>query len=207
MGLLKDIFGPSQTEIWSQIAREIGGDLIDGGFWQKDVLEFRHKQWTIVLDTYKAPGSHSSTSTYTRMRAPFINKDNFRFEIYRESMFSSIGKFFGGQDIIIGDQFFDDQFVIKSNREETIRLLLDADKLKQLISGIPRIKFCIKDDDGRIFKSGFPDGVDVLYFEYLGMIRDKQTLLNLFLLFGAVLERLVQIDSAYENDPGISLVK
>lgn len=205
MGLLKDVFGPSQKEIWSQIAQEIGGELIDGGFWDKDVLEFRHKQWTIVLDTYKSPGSNHSTSTYTRMRVPFVNTSNFYFNIYQEGFFSSIGKLFGMQDIIIGDRFFDDQFVIKSNSEVTIKQLLHSDKLKQLISSIPRIKFCIKDDDGRIFKSGFPAGVDVLYFEYLGVIKDKQTLLNLFLLFSAVLERLVQIDPGYEDDPGIEL--
>lgn len=29
MGLLRDAFGPSQNEIWSQIAGEIGGELID----------------------------------------------------------------------------------------------------------------------------------------------------------------------------------
>ncbi|MCE7995346.1 MAG: DUF3137 domain-containing protein [Roseivirga sp.] len=205
MGLLRDVFGPSQNEIWSQIANEIGGELIDGGFWDKDMLEFRHKQWAIVLDTYKSPGSNHSTSTYTRMRVPFVNTTNFYFNIYQENFFSSIGKLLGMQDIIIGDRFFDDQFVIKSNSDVTIKRLLDSDKLKQLISSIPRIKFCIRDDDGRIFKSGFPAGVDILYFEYLGVIRDKQTLLNLFLLFSAVLERLVQIDSAYEDDPGIGL--
>lgn len=205
MGLLRDVFGSSQKEIWSQIASEIGGELIDGGFWDKDILEFRHKQWTIVLDTYKSPGSNNSTSTYTRMRVPFVNQSNFYFNIYREGVFSSIGKLFDMQDIIIGDRFFDDQFIIKSNSEAIIKQLLESEKLKGLISSIPRIKFSIKDDDGRIFKSGFPSGVDILYFEYLGVIRDKQTLFNLFLLFSAVLERLVQIDPAYENDPGFSL--
>lgn len=205
MGLLRDAFGPSQNEIWSQIADEIGGELIHGDFWDKDVLEFRHKEWTIMLDTYKAPGSNHSTSTYTRMRAPFVNKDNFYFNIFKESVFTSIGKLFGMQDIIIGDRFFDDSFVIKSNSEHKVKKLLESEKLKQLVTSIPRIKFCIKDDDGRIFKSGFPSGVDVLYFEYLGVIRDKQTLFNLFLLFSAVLERLVQIDSAYEDDPRVSL--
>lgn len=205
MGLLKEVFGPSQKEIWSQIANEIGGELIDGGFWDKDILEYKHKQWTIVLDTYKAPGAKQSTSTYTRMRVPFVNQRNFYFNIYREGVFSSIGKLFGMQDIIIGDRFFDDQFIIKSNNEATIKQLLQSEKLKGLISSIPRIKFSVKDDDGHIFKSGFPSGVDVLYFEYLGVIRDKQTLFNLFLLFSAVLERLVQIDPGYENDPGVSL--
>lgn len=52
MGLLIDVFRPSQNEIWLQTASEIGGELIDGFFWDKDVLEFRHKQWAIVSDTH-----------------------------------------------------------------------------------------------------------------------------------------------------------
>lgn len=205
MGFLKEVFSSSQSEIWSQIANEIGGDFIDGGFWEKDLLEFRHKEWTILLDTYKPPGSNSSTTTYTRMRVPFVNKDNLYFDIQREGIFQSIGKFFGSQDIIIGDRFFDDQFMIKSNSEEKIRQLLQSDKLKNLITSTPNIKFCVRDNEGLIFNSRFPDGVDILYFETLGVIRDRQTLLNLFLLFSAVLERLIQIDSAYEDDPEVSL--
>ena len=32
------------------------------------------------------------------MRAPFVNKDGFQFEIYREGLFSAMGKALGMQD-------------------------------------------------------------------------------------------------------------
>ena len=56
--------------------------------------------------------SHSTTYTvstgkttivFTRMRAPYVNPNSFRFTIYRKGFFSGIGKFFGMQDIEIGD--------------------------------------------------------------------------------------------------------
>ncbi len=34
----RSFFGPSKDEIWSQIATDIDGEYIDGGFWKKDVL-------------------------------------------------------------------------------------------------------------------------------------------------------------------------
>lgn len=204
MSVLRSIFGPSKEEIWSQIAHEIGGQYMDGGFWKRDTLYFQHKEWTLVLDTYSRNNGNHST-TYTRMRAPFVNKDGLYFNIYRESAFSAIGKFFGMQDIQVGDPFFDDAFIIKGNSEDQIIKLLKSDKLKQLFTSIPKLHFKIKDDDYRLFGKSFPQGVDMLYFETVGVIKDKTTLRNLFLLFCAVLERLVQIDSAYEDDPTVDL--
>ena len=77
MSLLRSIFGPSKDEIWSQISNDIGGEFIDGGFWGKDVLVYKHGQWQILLDTYtvsSSTGNTTTTTTYTRMRAPFVNK-------------------------------------------------------------------------------------------------------------------------------------
>ena len=68
----KSIFGPSKDEIWTQMATEIGGDFIEGGFWGKDVLIYKHGEWQILLDTYTI-STGTSSHTLTRMRAPFIN--------------------------------------------------------------------------------------------------------------------------------------
>ena len=208
MGLLRSIFGPSKEEIWHQISQEIKGEYIDGGFWGRDVLLYRHGEWEILLDTYtvkSGSGSSSSSQTYTRMRAPFINKDNLHFKIYRESIFSPIGKLFGMQDIEIGDSFFDNEYVIKGNDEGKIKELFANERLRRLIESQPGVHFEIRDDEG-FFSTSFPDGVDELYFQTSGTLTDKSTLRALFELFALTLEHLVEIDSAYENDPGISLV-
>jgi hypothetical protein len=38
MGLMSSIFGPSRGEIWSQIARDIGGNYEEGGWFSAGVL-------------------------------------------------------------------------------------------------------------------------------------------------------------------------
>ncbi len=205
MGLLRSFFGPSKDEIWSQIAHDIGGQYIDGGFWGRDALVYQHGEWTVVLDTYTVRSNNSST-TYTRMRAPFVNKDGLYFKIYREGLFSSVGKFFGMQDFEIGDSFFDEQFVIKGNHLDQIRLLLADEPLKELIRRQTRILLEIRDDEGW-FGADFPEGVDELYFSCVGVIKDTEMLHSLFDLFSYTLTRLVQIDSAYEDDPNVRLMK
>ena len=68
----------------------------------------------------------------------------------------------------------------------------------------PKVHLRIKDDEG-IFGADFPDGVDELYFECAGVIKEAEALKDLFGLFCLILERLVQIDSAYEDDPKVRL--
>ena len=199
----RSIFGPSKDDIWNQIATDIGGEFIEGGFWGKDVLVYKRGEWQILLDTYTVSTGQSS-HTCTRMRAPFVNKDSLYFRISRKGFFSSIGKLFGMQDIEIGDSFFDEQFIIKGNDPEKIKLLFADDSIKELCQRQPRIHLRIKDDEGR-FGPDFPEGVDELYFECIGVIKETTLLKSLFALFCVILERLVQIDSAYEDDPEITL--
>ncbi|MDA3960235.1 MAG: DUF3137 domain-containing protein [Planctomycetota bacterium] len=209
MGLLGSIFGPSRSEIWAQVAADIGATHVEGGwFGPGDGIRYRHGDWEIVLDSYTRNSSgsngHSHSHTYTRMRAPFINADGLRFEIYQESLFSGLGRLLGMQDIIIGDPVFDDAYVIKGNDEHQIRRLLDDPEVKRLISYQPDISLAIEDDEGW-FGPNFGDNVDQLRFTASGSICDPGLLKDLFDLFATILERLVAIDSAYEADPGVRL--
>ena len=202
MGILKSIFGPSKNEIWSQIAADVGEEFIEGGFLKgSPALVYKHGEWQIRLDTY-TKDSGNSNRTYTRVRAPFINKDELYFKIYREGFFSDIGKFLGMQDIKTGDPFFDEQFIIKSNNRKKLKLFLADPKMKELIQGQPKIHLEIRDDEGW-FGADFPEGVDELYFECVGVIEETERLKSLFDLFSVSLMRLVQIDSAYEDDPEV----
>ena len=204
MGILKSIFGPSKNEIWSQIAADMGEEFIEGGFLKgSPALVYKHGEWQIRLDTY-TKDSGNSNRTYTRVRAPFINKDELYFKIYREGFFSDMGKFLGMQDIKTGDPFFDEQFIIKSNNRKKLKLFLADPKMKELIQGQPKIHLEIRDDEGW-FGADFPEGVDELYFECVGVIEETERLKSLFDLFSVSLMRLVQIDSAYEDDPEVDL--
>jgi len=186
MGILKSIFGPSKNEIWSQIAVDMGEEFIEGGFLKgSPALVYKHGEWQIRLDTY-TKDSGNSNRTYTRVRAPFINKDELYFKIYREGFFSDMGKFLGMQDIKTGDPFFDEQFIIKSNNRKKLKLFLADPKMKELIQGQPKIHLEIRDDEGW-FGADFPEGVDELYFECVGVIEETERLKSLFDLFSVSL--------------------
>ncbi len=203
MTFLRTLFGPNTEEIWKQLCAEIGAQYVDGGFWKGAKVQAAHGPWTITLDTYTVSNGKTST-TYTRMRAPFVDAGGFRFTVYREGIFSGIGKWFGMQDIEIGDEAFDRDFVIKSNQEQKLRELLGSAKIRELISRQPEISFAVKDDEG-FFRSSFPDGVDELHFQVVGVIKDVERLKLLYELFAETLDQLCRIGSANENPPNVRL--
>ncbi|RPI07114.1 MAG: DUF3137 domain-containing protein [Ignavibacteriae bacterium] len=203
MKSLRELFGPSKEEIWSQLGAEIGARYQEEGFFKSGKVVLTHRQWEILLDTYTVH-SGSATITFTRIRAPYVNSDGFRFRVYRKSIFSPVGKFFGMQDIEIGDPYFDEEFIIQGTPEDMVMRMFANLNIRQLIQKQPNIHFEIKDDEG-IFGTKFPDGVDELYFQTTGVIKEKQRLKDLFDLFTAVLEELCRLGSAYENNPGVKL--
>jgi hypothetical protein len=198
---LRRVFGPSRREIWRQLSGDIGGHVIER--WNGDKLQAKHGEWTVTLDTYTVPVGKTFL-TYTRMRAPYVNPEGFRFTIYRRSLFSGIATALGMQDIAIGDPPFDDDFVIKGTHEGRVRALFADVRIRELIAAQRDIHLTVKDDEGW-YGADFPDGVDELLFAVPGVIKDVERLKQLYELFGAVLERLCAIGSAYERDPRVAL--
>lgn len=204
MGLLRELFGPSRDEVWQQLCQEIGGDFVEGGFWRGGKVEVHHKGWTITLDTYAVTTGHS-THVFTRIRAPFVNRDDFRFTIYRKGIFSGLGKKLGIQDIEVGHSLhFDDNFIIQGNDELKVRELFANPEIRRLLDEQPQIRLEVKDDDG-YFRHRFPDGVDELLFQVSGVIKDVDRLRKLFDLFAEVLDELCRTGTAGPEDPGVKL--
>lgn len=201
MRILRELFGPSKKEIWKALCEQTGSTFIDGGFLKGDKVIAQYRDWTITLDTYTVSTGKSST-TYTRIRAPYVNADGFRFTIYRNGIFSDLGEFLGFRDIEIGNDDFDREFVIKSECEDKVRGLLADPKIQELIREQPRFHLRVKDDEGW-FGGAFPEGVDELYFRVPGIIRDMEQLRQLFELFSEILDRLCLIGSAYETAPEV----
>lgn len=203
MTLMRTLFGPSTQEVWKQLCAEIGAQYVDGGFWKGNRVQGAHGPWTITLDTYTVSTGKTST-TYTRMRAPFVDSEGFRFTVYRKGIFSEIGKWLGMQDIETGDTDFDQNFILKSNQEAKLRELVGSSKIRELIDQQPEIYFAIKDDEG-FFSSRFPEGVDELYFQVVGVIKDVERLKLLYDLFSETLDQLCSIGAASQDAPNVSL--
>jgi hypothetical protein len=203
LGFLKKIFGSNRDEIWRQLSHEIGGEFVEGSFTKSSRVKVQIKEWVVTLDTFTVSTGNSS-STYTRMRAPYVNPDQFRFTIYRRSVFSNLGKLLGMQDVSIGEAAFDEAFIIKANDEAKVRQLFQTAKLREMVASQPRIHLTVKDDEGW-FGAEFPDGVDELCFQVGGVLKDIDQLKSLYLLLAVTLSSLCHLGSAYEDDPNVEL--
>ena len=160
MNTLRKLFGPSRAEIWRQLCTETGADYVQGGFWKGDKVQAAHEEWTITLDTY-AVSTGETTMVFTRLRAPYINPDHFRFTIYRRGLFSDIAKWLGMQDIEVGHEEFDRDFIIKGTEEGKLRALFENPRLRDLIAAQPQIHLTVKDDEG-CWGADFPADTDEL---------------------------------------------
>jgi hypothetical protein len=196
-------FGPSKEDVWQRLCQEIGAEFVSGGLWKGSKVQARVGPWTITLDTYTVSSGESS-ETYTRIRAPYVNPDGFRFTIYRKGVFSDLGKLMGMQDIEVGEPEFDEAFIIKGDDEFKVRDLFANPRLRALIQAQPRIRLEVKDDEGW-FRGRFPEGVDELHFQVGGVIKDLERLKGLFDLFTEALEQLCRIRAATKQDPRVTL--
>jgi hypothetical protein len=203
MGAWRRMFGPSKVEIWRQLSSELGARYVEGGFGKGDKVQVTHGEWTVTLDTYVV-STGKTTVVFTRMRAPYVNPSGFRFTVYRKSIFSGLGKMLGMQDIEIHDDLFDQDFIIKGTDEARVRELLSNPKIRELISSQKDIRFTVKDDEGW-FGASFPEGVDELYFQVVGVIKDVERLKLLYELFAETLEHLCRMGAAYKQDRGVKV--
>jgi hypothetical protein len=203
LNTLRKLFGPSKAEIWRQLCTETGADYVQGGFWKGDRVQVTHNEWTVTLDTY-AVSTGKTTLIFTRLRAPYVNPDHFRFTIYRRGLFSDIAKWLGMQDVEVGYEDFDRDFIIKGTEEGKLRALFDNPKLRELVAAQPQIHLTVKDDDGG-WGAAFPADTDELCFHVCGIIKDVERLKLLFELFAETLDQLCRIGSAYERAPKLKL--
>jgi len=141
-------FGPSKEEVWRQLSEEIGAEFVEGGFWKGSKVQAHVGPWTVTLDM--GTSDEDGESQATRMRAPYINPEGFRFTIYRKNLFSDLGKFLGMQDIEVGDPEFDEAFIIKGNDESKVRDLFANSKIRQMIQAQPKIRLRVKDKRGLV---------------------------------------------------------
>src|ERR1017187_4777760 len=171
-------FGPNKEEVWQQLCQEIGAEFVEGGLWKGSKVQALVGPGTVTLGTHTV-SSENSHVTYTRMRAPYINPEGFRFTIYRKGVFSGLGKMLGMQDIEVGDPEFDEAFIIQGNNESRAQNLFGDIRLRALVQAQPAIRLEVKDSEGW-FGPKFPENVDELHFLVVGVITDVERLKSLF---------------------------
>ncbi len=139
-------FGPSKEEIWKQLALEIGANYVDGG-WGGAKVQAEYGEWAITLDSF-AVSTGKSVMFFTRMRAPYVNRDRFHFAISRKNIFTGLGKLMGMQDVEVGHPDFDETFVIQGSDEKKLRALFANPQIRELVQSQPSIVLSVRGDQG-----------------------------------------------------------
>ena len=191
MGVLMKLFSPTSVEVWRQLSDEIGAKYHEGDFWNRTRIELTRDDWTIILDTYfSAADKHE----YTRLQAIFHNPDDFRFTVYRHGLFSDIAKWFGMQDVEVGHEKFDRDFIIQGTDESKLKMLFSNAKLRELVAAQPNIYFALQPESEKS-NTAKPGDLDKLCFTAVGVIKDLDQLRQLFDLLTETLDQLSKIVS------------
>jgi len=162
-------------DAWKQLAAEIGGEYRKGSFLRSSKVQVHVRTWIVTLDSYSISSGDSST-TYTRIRAPFQNTAGLQLRITRKSLTSKLDKALGAKEIPIGDPDIDRDFVVKGNNYSKIQALFTNRRICQLIQAQRSITLMVKDNE--------------LNFETQGVIEDVVRLKSLFELFNELLTQL-----------------
>ena len=168
-------FRQRQNDSWKKLASDLGGEFVAGGFFRSGKIRVSAGTSLITIDTYSVPSGDSST-TYTRLCAPFQTPDGWQFNIQRKGWVGRLDKKLGLQHIDIGDEAFDHDFLVQSNNEMKVRSMLMDSGLRSRVQSQKSLQLFTKNNELRL--------------EVQGVINDLTRLKALYALFGEVLQKV-----------------
>lgn len=192
---------PSQEESWTALAASRGGTVETNKKGKLKAIRFQQDPFELVLDTYTQSNGQTS-ETLTRCRVLFHKRDDFRFLVYRSSIFSGIGKYFGMQDIEVGLPQLDKDFIVKADSAGRVQALLIRRGVSNALLTLRTGRFEI-----RKFKKRGVDTTEIreLRYSVSGVIREAQKLEAIVDLFAEATEHLVRSGSAWPQPSPIVL--
>ena len=193
----------SKKQAWKQFSNEIEATYVKGGIIKSDRIEATFENWPVVYDTFVLPAGQVIL-VYTRIRAPFIAKSDFKFSISKKTFFSKIAQKLGKSNVTIDDSRIDEAFVIKSNSPEKIRQLLSDETLKSLLLEKTNSHFEFSHGYKGIGRQ-FPKGYDGLSMLVLYEGKDIDKLMIIYNLFGEVLTSLLEADEIEDAPVNVKL--
>lgn len=189
--MMRKWFGPTRTEIMQCLSQDAEGQFVSGSFWKEPKVHIAHDVWEITVDIYLV-STGKAYIEYTRLRAPFLNPDRFRFKVKRRGALYALGRLFGLEKIDVGFADFDDHFVLKGNDAAGLRKLFADARLRELLSAQPAGELGVYDDEG-FFGPKYGADEDKLQFMVTGKISDLTRLRSMVDLMAHALDRLYEL--------------
>lgn len=146
---------------WSELASRLGLECIPGSFLRNPSVAGTYRGRNLTLDSFMR-GSGKNRTTYTRIVTSVNNLTQLSMKVYQETVFSKVGKLLGGQDIKIGNEQFDQRYIIRGQPEMDVVLLLSSIGLQQKLLQDRTFNFDLKGSELYFEKRGIEKNVDQL---------------------------------------------
>lgn len=118
------------NEAWAAAAKRLQLVFQPGQLFTRPRISGIHHGCSVLVTTFSR-GSGKNQTTYTRFRVSFPNSLDLGLRLTRQGLMSGIGKFFGSQDIVVGDEGFDDAVVVKGrDPQRVIEFLTPSRRLR-----------------------------------------------------------------------------
>jgi hypothetical protein len=176
--------------VWQQFAVDVQGMYHEGTRSTDDEVRVKVHGHDVVLQadvTMVMVGKVMVPVFSTRFVTLLPAVPGSRFSITKAGMGSGVARWFGAQDIAVGDAAFDDAFVLKGIDPAFVRRLFDNVILRTLCQDYLGGELQRRDDN--VMWSDPTPGMDPLELTMHGLIDDADVLRHHFDIFGRVLAR------------------
>lgn len=186
----------SHKKLITEFHEAIGGDMVFGKWGSGPFLVLKYKGFELVYDYYVVSTGQSAV-TYSRMRTLMRCHNAFELKVSKEGVFAKLGKILGAQDIQIGDEFFDEKYMIKSNDEVLASRLLNNHEIKSRFNFNHNFNLHFVKKDSLGLKAF--EGQKGLGFYSTHLIKHQIELENLIELFKYIIDELLEMDVITEG--------
>jgi hypothetical protein len=189
-------------ESWEELCARVAACGVEK-YLHGECVSLKCGDWRVTLDANVVTAGGAGVAV-TRMRAPFVSADGFRFKLNRRGLLDTLGRLVGIHTSETGESDFDRDFHIETNDASKLRRLFADAELRRLVRAQPAMNLEVRGGDGPL-GARLPDGVCELCFRAPGFVSDAERLARLFALFALTLERLRDLGSARTCGPEVSL--
>jgi hypothetical protein len=193
MKLRSSVFG--WKSVWMDLAEEMKGEFTEGTYVTSAKLPLSTKPWTVHMKMHTHPIGKSIAET-TVLAVPYTPLHEFKMTVHNSTPIEEVGKVFGLQDVVIGHEAFDKEFIVQGNNVQLLRELFADAQLRDMMLAQKSVNFSIVDHQHKLFGITPPRGVNVLTFAEKGAINSFDRFTTLFDLITAKIERLVHLEVA-----------
>lgn len=203
MKLRSSVYG--WKSVWMEFAEERSGSFDEGSNVFVMRVPVQGKPFTITFNM-RPKGHKGAVADTTTAFLPYKAKGAFSFALHNRSWIEDASKIFGAQDIEVGDQQFDHDYIIKGSDKDQVARLFGNEKLKELITEQKSLKLSIHDEPKELAEHGnVPPGIHVLAFNDTEAINSFDRLNQVYDLMVELAEQLITIDAASAQDPNFDL--